>query len=101
MSFFEIAAILIAITSLMSFVNARYVRLPPTIGVMLLSLIFSLLMATLGVWFEPFRRHVAQFLATIDFEHALLHGMLAFLLFAGALHLDLNDLAREWRLISL
>jgi CPA1 family monovalent cation:H+ antiporter len=101
MTIFEIAAILVSITAVMSFLNARFIKLPATIGVMLVSLVVSLLVASLGSFHPSFREHAATFLAQIDFNHAVLNGMLAFLLFAGALHLNLADLAREWRLISL
>jgi len=40
-------------------------------------------------------------LASIDFDQTLLHGMLSFLLFAGALHVNLNDLAQQRWVIGI
>ncbi len=101
MNVFQIAAILVSITALVSFLNARFIKLPATIGVMLVSLVISLIVASLGSFYPACREQAANFLSQIDFTHAVLDGMLALLLFAGALHLNMADLAREWRLITL
>lgn len=101
MSFFKVSSILIVLTALLSFINAKLIRLPTMIGVMFLSLALSLAVDLTGgaAWgLKPF---AAEFLRHIDFNQALLHGMLAFLLFAGALQLDLKDLNREWGAITV
>jgi CPA1 family monovalent cation:H+ antiporter len=101
MSLFEVSAILIVLTAALSFINARYIRLPTMIGVMFLSLAASLLLVVAGGAAAGLRHYAATLLAHVDFNQALLHGMLAFLLFAGAIHLDLNDLASEWGAIGV
>ena len=101
MSVFEVSAILIVITALLSFINARFIRLPTMIGVMFLSLAASLVLDLIGGADGVLKHHAATLLAHVNFNEALLHGMLAFLLFAGALHLNLNDLAREWGAITV
>jgi CPA1 family monovalent cation:H+ antiporter len=101
MGFFETASILLTLAALFSYVNCRYIRLPTTIGVMLLSLGSSLLIMLLGSIEQPFRAHLAAMVSGIDFNQTLLHGMLAFLLFAGSLQLDLNDLGKEWDAIGV
>jgi CPA1 family monovalent cation:H+ antiporter len=100
MSIFEVSAILIVFTALLSFINARFIRLPTMIGVMFLSLVASLALDLAGGADGGLKRHAATLLAHVNFNEALLHGMLAFLLFAGALHLNLNDLAKEWGAIT-
>lgn len=104
MTLFEVSAILIVLTALFSFVNARFIRLPTMIGVMFLSLSASLALAIVGRIAgrggAP-AHFAAVLLSHVDFNQALLHGMLAFLLFAGALNLDLGDLAREWGAITM
>lgn len=98
---FELASILVVLAAGFSYLNYRYIRLPMTIGIMLLALATSLACWGLGLIWPPFREHVAAIIGTIDFEQVLLHGLLAFLLFAGSMQLDLNDLAAEWGPITL
>lgn len=95
MGLFEVVTILIVLAALFSFVNHKYIRWPTTIGVMVVALAFSLgliLLDRLGV---PIRNHAEQLLESVEFSEALLHGMLGFLLFAGALAINLNDLAQQ------
>jgi len=102
MSLFTIFAVLISITALLSYFNERVLRLPPTIGVMAAALSCSLLLALggrLGLGVEAWAESL---LVRIDFSEVLMHGMLSFLLFAGALHVDLGDLLeRRWSIFSL
>jgi monovalent cation:H+ antiporter, CPA1 family len=101
MSVFEIATILIVLTAVFSFINARYIKLPPTVGVTLMAMLASLCVALIGGTGSQFRDEAARVLGQIDFNRLVLHGILAFLLFAAALHLEINDLAREWWPIAL
>ena len=102
MGMFEIAALLVVVTALFSYVNYRYVRLPTTIGVMLIALVISLVLIGLGHLGLGTERLAARLLGAIDFDETLLHGMLGFLLFAGALHVNLDDLIRQkWVIGSL
>ncbi len=101
MTVFEIIALLVSITAVFSYVNHRFIKLPTAIGVMSIALAFSLALVALdkfGLHLEPFARGL---LTRIDFDDALLHGMLSFLLFAGALHINLNDLAEQGWLIAV
>ncbi len=102
MSIFEIFAVLISFTAVFSFLNHRYLGLPTTIGVMLIALVFSL--ALIGLHELGFRidEQVAAVLERIDFNKTLLQGMLSYLLFAGALHVNLDDLAKQkWVIATL
>ncbi len=102
MSFFEITAILMVLTALFSYVNYRVLHMPTTIGVMFIALAASLgivLLSWLGV--DIGQHHVARILETIDFNKALLHGILSFLLFAGAMHIKLDDLTSQKWVISV
>ncbi len=102
MSLFEIAAILITLAALFSYLNERYIRLPTTIGLMLFALLMSLALIALGKLGLGVEDQARSLLANIDFSTTLLHGMLAFLLFAGALHVNLEDLMQQkWFIISL
>jgi monovalent cation:H+ antiporter, CPA1 family len=95
MHLFDFVAILLVLAGGLSYLNHRLLRLPPTIGLMALTLSASLAAIAVGLVFPAVERQAADFVHQIDFGQALLKGMLGFLLFAGALHLDLGDLARQ------
>ncbi len=102
MGLFDLLAILITSAALFSWFNHRFIRLPNTIGVMLIGLALALALAVLDRMGLPMADHVEEVLAAIDFDKALLQGMLSFLLFAGALHVHLDDLNRHrWVILSL
>jgi Na+:H+ antiporter len=95
MSPFDLSAVLVTLAASFSYVNYRFVGLPTAIGTMLIALLVSLLLMALHELGWPIDERAATILASIDFNRTVLGGMLAFLLFAGALHVDLDDLARE------
>lgn len=102
MTMINVLAILISLAALFSYINAKFIKLPTTIGLLLISLVMSLVIiasSSLGLgWEEPAR----ELLAGIDFNQTLMHGMLSALLFAGALHVHLDELARQkWVVATL
>lgn len=102
MTIFQIITILISLAAVFSFLNYKYLKLPTTIGVMLIALVASLGLIGLGkMGLGGIEKTATDILAQIDFNEALLHGMLSFLLFAGALHIDLNDLSRERSVVAI
>ncbi len=102
MSQFELIAILITLAALFSYLNERYLRLPSAIGLMLFALVMSLALIALGKFGFGMEEQARSLLGSIDFSKTLLHGMLSFLLFAGALHVNLEDLMQQkWFIISL
>jgi CPA1 family monovalent cation:H+ antiporter len=102
MSPFTAFAILITATALFSYINARYLRLPSTIGAMVAALAASIVLIALGFVGLDVRAWADSLLGTVDFDVLLMEGMLSFLLFAGALHVDLGDLfERKWSILSL
>jgi CPA1 family monovalent cation:H+ antiporter len=89
---FQTSAVLLTFAAAGAYVNLRWMRLPATIGYMGFALLASFLafaLAALG-WVDL--GIIRAFVAQIDFSKVLLHGMLSFLLFAGALHVDMADL---------
>lgn len=100
MSLFEIAAILITLAALFSYFNERYVGMPSTIGLMFISLVISLGLIAMANFGLDVESRAESVLAEIDFSELLLHGMLGFLLFAGALHINLGDLLQQKWIIS-
>jgi len=95
MSLFQILAILLTASAIFSYINYRLLRLPTTIGIMLIALVFSLLLNLLGPLGIGIENEVQMMLDSIAFDDTLLHGMLSFLLFAGALHVDLSELHKQ------
>ncbi|PTY04884.1 sodium:proton antiporter [Opitutaceae bacterium EW11] len=103
MSVFQIVAVLLSITALFSYVNFRFFRLPTTIGVMLIALLSSGLLlgaAHLGVG-ETARDHLRSLLEQVRFDQTLMQGLLCFLLFAGALHVNWGELAEQKATVTL
>ncbi len=100
MQILNLAALLITLAALFSFVNARYLRLPTTIGLMVISMLGSLLLIGLDSMGLSTLAPAKQAVAMIDFNTTLMHGMLSFLLFAGALHVKLDDLMEQKWVIS-
>jgi monovalent cation:H+ antiporter, CPA1 family len=95
MNTLEIISVLVATAALFGWLSSRVLRLPLTIGTMLLTVLTSMGLAALGR-FAPGVHGWSEHLAhRIDFESLILHGMLPMLLFAGAFLLDLEHLARE------
>lgn len=101
MDFFQILSALTTLAAAFSWVNHRYLRLPPTIGLMAISLLFSLAVAASARFGLGVEADVEQVLASVDFDQTLLHGMLGALLFAGALHVDLGELWQQKGIVSI
>ena len=99
MTLFEIAALLIGLSALFGFINHRYVGLPHSIGLVIIALCASgaVLIADVALPAAGITRAVSDGLRQIDFADTLMNGMLSLLLFAGAVQVDLEELAqRKW-----
>jgi Na+:H+ antiporter len=103
MSLLEIIACLLVLSALFAFINERLLKLPHTIGLMVIALLASLavvgmeaLLPTLGI-----SENALTLLKSIDFRTVLLDGFLAALLFAGAVHVNLSDIAQNKWSIAL
>jgi CPA1 family monovalent cation:H+ antiporter len=99
----DIVAILVVLTAAFSYVNFRFLKFPMTIGVMTIALALSLVVIVLdklGFGLPRGREHALM--TSIDFTDVLMQGMLSFLLFAGALHVDLSRLRQKgWQIAVL
>ncbi|MCW8962421.1 MAG: sodium:proton antiporter, partial [Gammaproteobacteria bacterium] len=102
MDVFEISALLLTLAALFSYLNYRVLKLPTTIGLMLISLVISLAIIGLHWLGYDIETRAEAILNSIDFNQTLMQGMLSFLLFAGALHINLEDLSEQkWVIASL
>ena len=103
MSIFAIASILVGLSALFGYLNHRYLHLPHTIGLVVIALVASLIIIVVDM-ISP-SLHIAQdvtgILRQVDFNETLMHGMLSFMLFAGALHADFSALKTKRRVIAV
>ena len=88
MALYNIFAVLTVLAALFGYVNHRFIKLPGTIGIMIISLLFSLLIILLGDLQPALLAEITRLIKSIDFYTILMKIMLSFLLFAGAIHLD-------------
>ncbi len=101
MELFPLFSGVIVVAAVFSYLNHRFIKVPTTIGVMLIALAVSLALILLDVAGVRVREPAVDFLERLQFREALLDGMLAFLLFAGALHVKLDDLLGQKRVIGV
>ncbi|HOP05903.1 MAG TPA: sodium:proton antiporter [candidate division Zixibacteria bacterium] len=101
MSVFSIISIFVTVAALASWVNHRYIRLPGTVGLMTIGLIMSLAVIGLDKLGLDIGGWVENVMGSIDFSEALMKGMLSFLLFAGAIKIDLGDLLQQKFVVSI
>ncbi len=103
-SLFDLAALLLVLSALFGWLNRRFLRLPHTIGLLMMGLAASLALVGLDLVFpaQHLYRDLTEVLGQVDFTDVVMNGMLAFLLFAGAMSLDLKALRdRAWAVATL
>ena len=88
MNMLDLIAAVLTLTALMAWLNARFLHLPATIGVMVLGIAFSLALVLFDKSGFVFAAQAERIIAGINFRATLLDGMLSFLLFAGALQVN-------------
>lgn len=92
---YESFSIIFTLAVLLSLINAKWLKLPSTIGQMLLALGLGLLVIGMRPLFPSTYDFICGIIQNTDFTHILLDILLGFLLFAGALHVDISALKRE------
>jgi CPA1 family monovalent cation:H+ antiporter len=92
---FESFSVIIALAALFSFINHKWIKLPSTIGLMLLALISAIILMALRNILPGVYAFFCSVVDSVDFEHTLMDVMLSFLLFAGALKVNVRALAKE------
>ena len=95
MELYSTLSLLLVVAAAFAYLNHRYLRLPPTIGLMALTLLSSLGLVGLGRLGVPAVLRVAEVVRTIDFHTVLMQYMLSFLLFAGAMQVDTRSLGQQ------
>lgn len=97
---YSIFTFLIVLTAAFSYINFRFIKLPAAIGIMIISLVSSLVLIGIGKIYPWVMEDPITIMASLDFETLLMRVMLSFLLFAGAIHIDVNKLKKEFAPIA-
>ncbi|MDA7567665.1 sodium:proton antiporter [Flavobacteriaceae bacterium] len=97
MDYFTIATILIILSALFGYINERFLKMPLTIGLMIITIIFTSMVVLIGQFNDTLLIREKALITQIDFKAVLLDVMLSFLLFAGALHTNFAQLkVQRW-----
>jgi Na+:H+ antiporter len=91
---YEIFTLIICLAAFFAYINYRFIKWPSTIGIMVLSLLTSVLLVLAGSIFPSGSAPLIQAITSIDFNTLLMKGMLSFLLFAGSIHIDAQKLKK-------
>ena len=101
MDYFSIISILVLASALFGYLNTRFIRLPNTIGLTVITIAFTLVVFLISTFDATLLNAERFILSQIDFRTVLLDIMLGFLLFAGALHTDLEKLKEQkWPVLT-
>lgn len=89
---------LIVLASIFAYLNYRFLKLPSTIGIMVIAIVVSIILVSFGETFLPRTfGHLHNLMSSIDFTEVLMGAMLNFLLFAGGIHINIDDLKEQLR----
>jgi Na+:H+ antiporter len=92
MSLFTVITVLVVFSAVFGYINVRFLKMPNTIGLMSITISFTLVIFGLSYFDTTLLEQEKHFISAIDFETVLLDVMLSFLLFAGALHTNFQQL---------
>ncbi|MBS1518997.1 MAG: sodium:proton antiporter [Bacteroidetes bacterium] len=95
MGLFPLLSFLIVLSAGFAYINFRFLKLPNSIGLMLVSIIFSLIILLSGQIYPGLKDAISGQMRGLNFSELLLEGMLSFMLFAGAIHIKYSDLKSE------
>ena len=97
MDYYSVAAILTVLSAVFGYINVRFLKLPITIGLMIITMVFTIVVVGIGQFDDTLLTREKELIAQIDFKTVLLDIMLSFLLFAGALHTNFAQLkVQRW-----
>ncbi|NRD19026.1 sodium:proton antiporter [Winogradskyella eckloniae] len=101
MDYYSIATVLIVLSAIFGYLNVKFLKLPITIGLMIITIVFTVVLVGIAQFDDTLLIKEREFIALIDFETVLLDIMLSFLLFAGALHTNFNQLkVQRWPIMA-
>lgn len=95
MDYYLIISGLVSLAALFGYINVRFLKLPSTIGLMLITIVYTLIVLGISLFDDTLLKAEARLIHEIDFETVLMEYMLSFLLFAGALHTNFTELKKQ------
>lgn len=102
LSILDLITILVFLAAAFTYINIHFLKLPSTIGLMILAMVMSLTIILGGYLYPPLSDAVMEVMKDFDFQDVLLNVMLSFLLFAGALEINLEELRKnKWTILLL
>jgi CPA1 family monovalent cation:H+ antiporter len=100
MDLFTISSIVIALSALFGYINVRFLKLPNTIGLMLIAIVFTMILFATSLVNDSLYVAAENMVGQIEFDHVLLDILLGFLLFAGAMHTNFDQLkVQRWPIL--
>ncbi|TLP81267.1 cation:proton antiporter [Maribacter sp. ACAM166] len=101
MDIFTIISVLVFLSAIFGYLNARFLKLPNSIGLMLITIVFTMVVFGIGYVDDTLINAERYIISQIDFKSVLLDVMLSFLLFAGALHTNFEQLkVQRWPILA-
>ena len=95
MNFLELATVLLLLASIFSIINLRLLKLPQTIGLMVLAIVLSAVVLFAGLIEPDLLKFATSLTEEFDFSVLLIDVMLPFLLFAGAISVNVHELLKD------
>lgn len=100
MDYYSIITILIVLSALFGYINVRLLKLPITIGLMVITIVFTIIIIAISQFDDTLLLHERELIGSINFKEVLFDIMLSFLLFAGALHTNFEQLKiQRWPIL--
>ena len=97
MDLFHVISVIIVLSALFGYLNTRLIRLPNTIGLMVIAILFTLFLLATSFVNDSLLDAARGLIGGVDFEKVLMEIMLGFLLFAGAMHTNFDQLrVQRW-----
>ncbi|WP_081720515.1 cation:proton antiporter [Sediminibacterium sp. C3] len=102
MELYYTISVFIVLASLFAYLNYRFLKLPGTIGIMIIAMLVSMGIRLFGdQYFPDTTKDFFELIQQLDFNEMLMGAMLNFLLFAGALHVNVSDLKEQkWAIVT-
>lgn len=102
LSIFQVISAVICLVAVFGYFNHRFIRLPDATGITAIGMAVSIAAVAYGQYDAAFTHGVKAMIGKVNFADTLLHGVLGLLLFAGSLHIQFEDIAREkWLILAL
>lgn len=102
LSIFQVIGAVICLVAVFGYFNHRFIRLPDATGITAIGMAVSIAAVAYGQYDADFSNGVKHMIGKVNFADTLLHGILGLLLFAGSLHIQFEDIAKEkWLILAL